>query len=279
VTVEVSGRNSLSVNVGQSISSPNTSCSHLTHGCTHSHHLGHDAHHAHVCDRIPPRITRASRQSSAQDYGAHNAQDRRRKILPSKIRFYGVVSLTFGAVGNVADNQNLNVMSTYTPTHCPETGRKFTKAERSIANKAKYAAERKASKPKATKSAPKRKPKASKVALKTKTVKRPKRSSAAGLEQAQARTSTANKVGDVVKTKVVHAVTEGEAVVFEPRKEIVVPPSVAKRKAVKEVFTLLDGETPQEAIRRQRILAERERCALEAEALMSGAPDADSSPF
>lgn len=168
-------------------------------------------------------------------------------------------------------------MSTYTPTHCPETGRKFTKAERSIANKAKYAAERKASKPKATKS--KRKPKASKVALKTKVVKRPKRSSSAGLEQAQARTSTANKVGDVVKTKVVHAVTEGEAMVFEPRKAVIVPPSVAKRKAVKEVFTLLDGETPQEAIRRQRILAERERCALEAEALMSGAPDADSSPF
>lgn len=168
-------------------------------------------------------------------------------------------------------------MSTYTPTHCPETGRKFTKAERSIANKAKYAAERKASKPKATKS--KRKPKVSKVALKNKTVKRPKRSSAAGLEQAQARTSTANKVGDVVKTKVVHAITEGEAVHCEPRKEIVIPPSVAKRKAVKEVFTLLDGESPQEAIRRQRILAERERCALEAEALMSGAPDADSSPF
>ena len=185
------------------------------------------------------------------------------------------------AVGNVADNQNLNVMSTYTPTHCPESGRKFTKAERSIANKAKYAAERKASKPKASKKKvvkPKRKPKASKVALKTKVVKRPKRSSSAGLEQAQARTSTANKVGDVVKTKVVHAVTEGDAQPFEPRKAIVVP-SVAKRKAVKEVFTLLDGETPQEAIRRQRILAERERCALEAEALMSGAPDADSSPF
>ena len=184
------------------------------------------------------------------------------------------------AVGNVADNQNLNVMSTYTPTHCPETGRKFTKAERSIANKAKYAAERKASKPKASKKKvvkPKRKPKASKVALKTKVVKRPKRSSSAGLEQAQARAGAG--VGTPPKTKVVHAITEGEAMVFEPRKAVVVPPSVAKRKAVQEVFTLLDGETPQEAIRRQRILAERERCALEAEALMSGAPDADSSPF
>lgn len=39
---------------------------------------------------------------------------------------------------------------TFTPTHCPETGRKFTKAERKAANKAKYAAmraERTASKP------------------------------------------------------------------------------------------------------------------------------------
>jgi hypothetical protein len=33
---------------------------------------------------------------------------------------------------------------TFTPTHCPETGRKFTKAERKAANKAKYAAMRSA---------------------------------------------------------------------------------------------------------------------------------------
>lgn len=47
-------------------------------------------------------------------------------------------------------HQNLYTMSqqTYTPTHCPETGRKFTKAERKAANKARYAAERAASKPK-----------------------------------------------------------------------------------------------------------------------------------
>ena len=164
-------------------------------------------------------------------------------------------------------------MSTYTPTHCPETGLKFTKAERRIANKAKYAAERaakpKASKPKAVKA--KRKPKASKVALKDKVIKRPKRTSNAGLEQAQARGGVG--VGTPPKTKVVHAITEGEAMVFEPRKAIVVPPSVAKRKAVQEVFTLLDGESPQDAIRRQRILADQERSALEAEALMSGAPE------
>lgn len=168
-------------------------------------------------------------------------------------------------------------MSTYTPTHCPETGRKFTKAERRIANKAKYAAEqaalRKASKPKRKPKAvkAKRKPKASKVALKDKVIKRPKRSSNAGLEQAQARGGVG--VGTPAKTKVVHAITEGEPLIHEPRKAVVVTPSPAKRAAVKEVFTLLDGETPQEAIRRQRILAEQERCALEAEALMSGAPE------
>lgn len=164
-------------------------------------------------------------------------------------------------------------MSTYTPTHCPKTGRKFTKAERRIANKAKYAAERKASKPKRKPKAvkAKRKPKASKVALKDKVIKRPKRSSNAGLEQAQARGGVG--VGTPTKTKVVHAITEGDAQPFEPRKAVVVPPSPAKRAAVKEVFTLLDGETPQEAIRRQRILAEQERSALEAEALMSGAPE------
>jgi hypothetical protein len=159
-------------------------------------------------------------------------------------------------------------MSTYTPTHCPETGRKYTKAERRIANKAKYAAEQ-AAKPKASK--PKRKPKASKAKLKAKTIRKPKRSSNAGLEQAQARGGVG--VGTPAKTKVVHAITEGDAQPFEPRKAVVVPPSPAKRAAVKEVFTLLDGESPQEAIRRQRILAEQERCALEAEALMSGAPE------
>ena len=155
-------------------------------------------------------------------------------------------------------------MQTYTPTHCPETGRKFTKAERSIANKAKYAAERKASKPKASK--PKRKAKAQKVTMKSKTIRKPKRTSNAGLEQAQAKGSVG--VGTPAKTKVVHAITEGDAQPFEPRKAIVIPPSVAKRKAVKEVFTLLDGESPQEAIRRSHILAERERITLEAEALL-----------
>ena len=51
---------------------------------------------------------------------------------------------------------------TYPPTHCPETGRKLTRAERREANKAKFAqeqaAKRKSAKPKATKR--KAKPKA-----------------------------------------------------------------------------------------------------------------------
>ena len=53
---------------------------------------------------------------------------------------------------------------TYTPTHCPETGRKYTRAERREANKAKFAqeqaAKRKSAKPKATKRKPKAKAKA-----------------------------------------------------------------------------------------------------------------------
>ena len=36
----------------------------------------------------------------------------------------------------------------YTPTHCPDTGRKFTRAERKAANKARFKAELKASTPK-----------------------------------------------------------------------------------------------------------------------------------
>ena len=56
----------------------------------------------------------------------------------------------------------MSAKTTYTPTHCPETGRKLTRAERRAANKAKFAqeqaAKRKSAKPKATKR--KAKPKA-----------------------------------------------------------------------------------------------------------------------
>lgn len=48
-------------------------------------------------------------------------------------------------------------MSMYTPTHCPETGRKFTRAERKAANKAKFQAEQ--AKLRKSKPASKRKPK------------------------------------------------------------------------------------------------------------------------
>ena len=122
-----------------------------------------------------------------------------------------------------------------------------------------------AEKPKASKS--KRKPKASK-----KSVRRPKRSSAAGLEQAQAKTATANKVGKVKKTKVVNAITEGDAMPFEPRKEVpVVEPKARKKEQMK--LTLLEGETPQEAMARHRS-AQIEAARLEALALI-----AETAPF
>ena len=56
---------------------------------------------------------------------------------------------------NVEVTQNLSPMATahYTPTHCPDTGRKFTRSERKAANKARFKAEMAAPSPK-----PKRKP-------------------------------------------------------------------------------------------------------------------------
>lgn len=122
-----------------------------------------------------------------------------------------------------------------------------------------------AKKPKATK----RKP--------TKAVKRPKRTSEAGLELAQAKGGIG--IGEAKKTKVVSAITGGAAQALEQRMEIPAPEPKAKKKAVLEVFTLLDGESPQDAVRRRRLEQEHERTALEAEALMSGAPTFDDSPF
>jgi len=215
--------------------------------------------------------------------------------------------------------------ATYTPTHCPQTGRKFTKAERKAANKARYAAERaaqSASKPKSKRKAkaqkaspkptkvsvsakagkptkaslmrltkaqlvdllfkvssgydlalpakaeaPKRKPKAKRKP--TQAVRKPKRTSADGLEQSQARTATAQRVGKVQKTKVVHAVTGKEAQPFEPRMEV----PVEERKAVKREqmrLTLLPGESPEQGIRRMKIQqaqAEAEAIRIEAEQL------------
>ena len=122
--------------------------------------------------------------------------------------------------------------------------------------------------------APKEQPKAKKrkaSSKKTKAVKKPRRSSAAGLEQAQAKGATANKVGKVKKTKVVHAITEGDAMPFEPRKEVpVVEPKVRKKQ---QMLTLLPGETPQEAMARHR------SAQIEAERLEALALIAETAPF
>tara|TARA_R100000734_G_scaffold18850_2_gene16789 strand:- start:361 stop:909 length:549 start_codon:yes stop_codon:yes gene_type:complete len=133
----------------------------------------------------------------------------------------------------------------------------------------------KAAKPKAK---AKSKAKAAKAAKAAAKVRRPKRSSAAGLEQAQAKSATANKVGKVKKTKVVHAITEGDAQPLEPRKEVpVIEPKARKKEQMK--LTLLPGETPEEAMARHRS-AELERIRLEALALIEdGQPTSDDLPF
>lgn len=145
------------------------------------------------------------------------------------------------------------------------------------------AVEPKATKPKAKskakpKAKAKSKAKATKVAKASAKVRRPKRSSSAGLEQAQAKSATANKVGKVAKTKVVHAITEGDAQPFEPRKEVpVIEPKARKKEQMK--LTLLPGETPEEAMARHRS-AELERIRLEALALIEdGSPTSDDLPF
>ena len=138
------------------------------------------------------------------------------------------------------------------------SGKKMKRAERSVLNKELFAlqtAERRSSKK-----------------SKSKTVRRPKRTSANGLELTQAKTATANKVGKVKKTKVVNAVDGGEAQPFEPRKEVpVVEPKVRRKEQMK--LTLLEGETPQEAMARHRS-AQIEAARLEAEALI-----AETAPF
>jgi hypothetical protein len=135
------------------------------------------------------------------------------------------------------------------------SGKKLKRAERSVLNKELHALlqEEKVA------SSSKKKNK--------KTVRRPKRTSVAGLEQDQAKQNTANKVGKVKKTKVVNAVDGGEAQPFEPRKEVpVVEPKVRKKEQMK--LTLLPGESVDEAMARHRsAVLERER--LEAEALIS----------
>ena len=138
------------------------------------------------------------------------------------------------------------------------SGKKMKRSERSVLNKELHKLlqeEKRKSKSKTSK----------------KTVRRPKRSSAAGLEQDQAKQNTANKVGKVQKTKVVNAVDGGEPQPFEPRKEVqVVEPKVRKKEQMK--LTLLPGESPEEAMARLRS-ARLEQERLEALALIaSGNP-------
>ena len=144
-----------------------------------------------------------------------------------------------------------------------------------IPKEVKTAKKPKATKPKASKTkSPK--PKATKTKSKSKAVRRPKRTSADGLELTQAKEAIG--VGEAKKTKAV-ALDGSQAMFLEPRKEVLVPEPKARKKAILEVFTLLDGETPQDAVRRRRIEQEKEQSRLEAEALMSGAPTFDDSPF
>ena len=140
------------------------------------------------------------------------------------------------------------------------SGKKLKRSERSVLNKELHALlqEERA----AARSSKKNK----------KAVRRPKRSSAAGLEQAQAKQNTANKVGKVQKTKVVNAVDGGAAQPFEPRMEVpVIEPKARKKQQMK--VTLLPGESPEEAMARLRS-ARLEQERLEAEALI-----ADSNPM
>ena len=137
------------------------------------------------------------------------------------------------------------------------SGKKLKRSERSVLNKELHALlseEREAAR------------KLSKKASK-KAVRRPKRSSADGLEQDQAKQNTANKVGKVKKTKVVNAVDGGAAQPFEPRMEVpVIEPKARKKQQMK--LTLLPGESPEEAMARLRS-ARLEQERLEAEALIA----------
>ena len=137
------------------------------------------------------------------------------------------------------------------------SGKKLKRSERSVLNKELHALlseEREAAR------------KLSKKASK-KAVRRPKRSSTAGLELTQAKTATANKVGKVKKTKVVNAVDGGAAQPFEPRMEVpVIEPKARKKQQMK--LTLLPGESPEEAMARLRS-ARLEQERLEAEALIA----------
>lgn len=133
--------------------------------------------------------------------------------------------------------------------------KKMKRAERSVLNKELFAllsAERVSSKK-----------------SKSKAIRRPKRTSANGLELTQAKEAIG--IGEAKKTKAV-ALDGSQAMPFEPRKEVpVVEPKVRKKQLMK--VTLLEGETVEECMARLRS-AKIEAARLEAEALI-----ADTAPF
>ena len=172
---------------------------------------------------------------------------------------------------------------TFTPTHCPETGRKFTKAERKAANKAKYAAMQAERKPKASKPAPAApaapaKPKAGKPA---KAVRSRKPNANERLEARMQRESTRKREAMLAKVdersrKVVDAATGKDAEAFAERKEVYVTPTEYRAKRDKAQLTGLQGLTPEDAARRDALLRERE--ALE-QALLADFEAFADSPF
>ena len=136
------------------------------------------------------------------------------------------------------------------------SGKKMKRAERSVLNKELFALQ--------TKERP-----TSSSKRKSKAVRRPKRTSEAGLELTQAKDGIG--VGKAKKTKAV-ALDGSQAMPFEPRKEVeVVEPKVRKKEFMK--MTLLEGETVEECMARLRS-AQIEAARLEAEALI-----ADTAPF
>ena len=216
---------------------------------------------------------------------------------------------------------------TFTPTHCPETGRKFTKAERKAANKAKFAAMRAeqaaskpASKPKASKPAKAKpvasatpkvtdlkvlmrhtkaelcqmiqgyqsasvapatpaKPKASKPA---KAVRSRKPNANERLEARMQRESSRKREAMLAKAdersrKVVDAATGKQAEALAERKEVYVAPAEHKAKREeKPQLAGLQGLSPEDAVRRDALLRERE--ALE-QALLADFEAFEDSPF
>ena len=226
----------------------------------------------------------------------------------------------------------LTMSKTFTPTHCPETGRKFTKAERKAANKAKFAALRaeQAALPKPAQKAKPRKAKAKavtapaspsvtdlkalmrhtkaelcqmiqgyqvlslsleqepvapakpKAGKPAKAVRSRKPNANERLEARMQRESTRKREAMLAKAdersrKVVDAATGKQAEAFAERKEVYVAPAEHKAKREEKAeLAGLQGLSPEDAVRRDALLRERE--ALE-QALLGEFEGFEDSPF